>query len=818
MKKFIILIIVLMINTTIYANQHGHFFLSVESEKVHLDNVESKFGDWLDLPRNSSIRQYSDETDNLGIQHRCYKLYVDAIEVENAAIFVHAKDNMVFAVNGDILNKAATPQQLTTKLSPLNAARKVRKHAKENDAELKIVRALVEGNIVYRYAYVITSEDFTYKSYVDAETGEIIKKTSLVYKADVEGTVTTMYNGTQAITCYENDGKYYLMDQGRGIITLDATNNTYSIDYVKVSQGENAEAQFAILSEELGHLISGASRIYNTSPTWTSSWNMQLKSVTVEAVAQNDTWYSVGEGAADVYLKITDKNSNVIYTSGYYDDPTFPVTFTISAANNLTEPPYFVQLWDYDPVGDDDIIDIFAIETIWGNNNPAYEWAGAGEYSYGSYNIASEGKQPLFDAHWGMEKTLDFYKETFNRNSYDDKGSIVYQLVNQPADMMLFASLPLNAFAANISPFPMIYGMGMISSTDNLKSQSMKPLVSIDIMAHEFSHLVINQNGHGGLTYFGESGALNESFADIMGISVKKYATGKNDWLIGSDVMLYTSCLRSMKNPSVGLTPQPNTYNSGSYWADVTDDSQNGDHGGVHTNSGVQNFWFYLLSEGGNGKNDINNAYNVKGIGIDKAVQIAYRNLIYYITPEATFEDSRNGSIQAAIDLYGKDSQEHQSVVNAWYAVGVGNKYEAAQDPITIKAKMPSNWGNTISAWTWEDGKNGQWATLEKDGEWYSYTTTANPLNIVFVNGTTWNGDNNQSVDISITESTCIQLTNNTSGKRNYTNVDCDITQADNYVNESSPLAPVATKIVRNGQLLILRDGKTYTVQGQEVK
>ena len=106
----------------------------------------------------------------------------------------------------------------------------------------------------------------------------------------------------------------------------------------------------------------------------------------------------------------------------------------------------------------------------------------------------------------------------------------------------------------------------------------------------------------------------------------------------------------------------------------------------------------------------------------------------------------------------------------------------APQEPITIKAQMPSNWGTTISAWAWEDGKNGFWATLDKDGEWYSYSTTASPLNIVFVNGTTWNGDNNQSVDISITESTCIQLTNNTSGKRNYTIIDCEEPQADNYV------------------------------------
>ena len=94
-------------------------------------------------------------------------------------------------------------------------------------------------------------------------------------------------------------------------------------------------------------------------------------------------------------------------------------------------------------------------------------------------------------------------------------------------------------------------------------------------------------------------------------------------------------------------------------------------------------------------------------------------------------------------------------------------------DSITVKAKMPSDWGSSISAWAWLDGSEGQWVTLERDGEWYSYTTSAIPLNIVFVNGTTWNGDNNQTVDIRLAQSSCLQIGSNTTGKRTYTVVDC---------------------------------------------
>ena len=54
----------------------------------------------------------------------------------------------------------------------------------------------------------------------------------------------------------------------------------------------------------------------------------------------------------------------------------------------------------------------------------------------------------------------------------------------------------------------MIYGKG--------DGKSMNPVVSLDVMAHEFTHLVTNNNGNGGLVYSNESGALNESFSDIM--------------------------------------------------------------------------------------------------------------------------------------------------------------------------------------------------------------------------------------------------------------------------------------------------------------
>ena len=94
-------------------------------------------------------------------------------------------------------------------------------------------------------------------------------------------------------------------------------------------------------------------------------------------------------------------------------------------------------------------------------------------------------------------------------------------------------------------------------------------------------------------------------------------------------------------------------------------------------------------------------------------------------------------------------------------------------DSVTIRAKMPTSWGETISCWVWYDGYSGEWKTPTKNGDWYEYSGIEG-FNIIFVNGTTWDGDNNQTVDImAVSEDVCIQLGANASGKRNYIQVDC---------------------------------------------
>ena len=142
------------------------------------------------------------------------------------------------------------------------------------------------------------------------------------------------------------------------------------------------------------------------------------------------------------------------------------------------------------------------------------------------------------------------------------------------------------------------------------------PLVELDVVGHELTHGVTQYEA--GLQYYNESGALNESFSDIFGKAIEFDPFGDTaTWQVAKHYR--AGGLRDLSNPN--LKNQPDTY-AGDMWYTGYDDS-----GGVHTNSGVQNFWFYLLCEGGSGVNDHEVSYSVNAIGMDAAAKIAYRNL-----------------------------------------------------------------------------------------------------------------------------------------------------------------------------------------------
>lgn len=297
-------------------------------------------------------------------------------------------------------------------------------------------------------------------------------------------------------------------------------------------------------------------------------------------------------------------------------------------------------------------------------------------------NVNANLDQYAGDAHWGGEMTYDFY-QSMGRNSIDGNG---YRLT-------LYVHYDQSYYNAFWDGQSMNFGDG---------DGTVEPLTSLDIAGHEISHGLDERTAN--LDYQDESGALNESFSDIFGTAVEWYADSTvANWLIGEDI---GSALRNMSNPNA--TGDPDTYH-GTHWYSGTQDN-----GGVHTNSNVQNHWYYRLAQGGSGTNDIGSAYNVTGIGRHKATQIAWRDMVYYLTNSADYADSRFYSIQAANDLFGPCSPEATSTTNAWYAVGVGGPFVFGVDaqftpnpgsgctvPFTVSFTNTTSNG---SSYTWDFG------------------------------------------------------------------------------------------------------------------
>lgn len=257
-----------------------------------------------------------------------------------------------------------------------------------------------------------------------------------------------------------------------------------------------------------------------------------------------------------------------------------------------------------------------------------------------------------WSAHWGAEATWDYYFYQLGRNSYDNAGATINSFVHYDNNYN-------NAFWDGTR---MTYGDG--------DGSTFSPLVGLDVVGHEITHAVTERTSN--LKYQNESGALNESFSDIFGTAIEFYKEGTaGDWMIGEDFDVQNHVgFRSMSNPKVHGDPdcyKGTNWKSTSVFPNLADD-----YGGVHSNSGVQNFWFYILSVGRSGTNDKGNVYSVTGIGLAKAAAIAYRNNATKLSQNSTFADARAGAIASAIELYGAGSPEEIATTNAWYAVGVG--------------------------------------------------------------------------------------------------------------------------------------------------
>lgn len=241
--------------------------------------------------------------------------------------------------------------------------------------------------------------------------------------------------------------------------------------------------------------------------------------------------------------------------------------------------------------------------------------------------------------------TFDFYLKRFARNSLDGAG------------MTLISSVHLGRKFNNAfwNGRQMAYG-------DGDGQIFIRFTKSLDVVGHELTHGVVSHECN--LVYEGESGALNEHFADTFGSLIRQWKTKKSadkaDWLIGREIMgpgVKAKALRDFgpgrayeNDPLLGTDPQPK------HMKDQYKGSS--DSGGVHINSGIPNHAFYLFARALGG-----NAWEAAGA--------VWYETMRKLSSDSQFADMATTTEMVTVKNHGNGSPQHKALVNAWKAVGL---------------------------------------------------------------------------------------------------------------------------------------------------
>lgn len=252
-----------------------------------------------------------------------------------------------------------------------------------------------------------------------------------------------------------------------------------------------------------------------------------------------------------------------------------------------------------------------------------------------------------------LELVRDFYAEEFQRKSWDNKGSDILASIN----VNKFTLLDLLGSRQNAAwaQTRFIFGAGSKKGLDNFEK-------ALDVVGHEYTHAVVQTTSN--LKYEGQSGALNEHFADVFGIIINKiHHNPANPYLIGATVLCgkyaeRAQALRDMMDPAKGLSPQPahmddlKTDRYKKYGPGCVSSSEN-DNCGVHTLSGIPNKMAALV---------------ISVIGTEDASQLFYNVMTKRLKENSNFADYRSALLEECQSI---STQTCDVVEEALLAVGM---------------------------------------------------------------------------------------------------------------------------------------------------
>jgi Zn-dependent metalloprotease len=310
------------------------------------------------------------------------------------------------------------------------------------------------------------------------------------------------------------------------------------------------------------------------------------------------------------------------------------------------------------------------------------------------YNNANKDNVAL-DVIFNMQVISDYWSTVHGRNSWDGNKSpmknyvhvkkAIYEPGSNGKEVYIGDRFMDNAFWNGEG---MYFGDG---------PNGEHPFTTLDISAHELGHAITQTTS--GLIYRWESGALDEGFSDIWAACVINWfkvhnntaGASKKTWLRGADIVLPGESKEGFRNMAKPTDYEhPDTYKAiNKFWIDqsnyqqcpVEDDDLN-DHCGVHTNSGVLNKWFYLITEGEYFTNAAGEEHYITGLGFGITQKIAFLTSSL-LTPNSGYAVARTVSLNATEYLYGISSIEAITVEEAWDAVKVkSNIYNTDNAPI----------------------------------------------------------------------------------------------------------------------------------------
>ncbi len=275
------------------------------------------------------------------------------------------------------------------------------------------------------------------------------------------------------------------------------------------------------------------------------------------------------------------------------------------------------------------------------------------EFNYGHFedsdnfwdNANEDLDEVAGDAHYCTAAYHDFMNDRFGWKGVDGLGTEESDLVSI---VHINGRFYLNAFWNGVATH---YGNGLCADYG--------PLTTLDVVAHEFAHAFTQFSS--GLIYSNESGALNEGTSDIIGKAVEyAYDPDNFNWLIGDRFTVDEGeAFRNMSDPNDKGHPK---YYQGENWSPF---------GAVHTNSGVYNYWYYLLVEGGTDTNEGGYTFNVPAIGWEDATDIVFGAQVGYYQPSTGYRDAYRFTLEYVEDVFGANSTQYDAVKEAWRAVGV---------------------------------------------------------------------------------------------------------------------------------------------------